>query len=35
MVISTSSAGSSRGVFLSGEEGEIILFLAVRDVLEL
>lgn len=35
MVISTSSAGSSGGTFLPGKEDEIILFLAVRDVLEL
>lgn len=32
MVVSTSSAGSSGGIFLSGKENEIILFLAVGDV---
>lgn len=34
MVISTSSAGSSGDIFLSGKEDEIILSLAVGDVLE-
>ena len=34
MVISTSSAGSSGFIFLYGKEGEIVLFLAVGDVLE-
>lgn len=32
MVVSTSSAGSSGGIFLSGKKNEIILFLAVGDV---
>lgn len=35
MVVSTSSAGSSGGIFLSGKENEIILFLAVGDVFAL
>lgn len=34
MVISTSSAGSSGGTFLSGREDETILFLAVGNVSE-
>lgn len=34
MVIGTSSAGSTGGIFLSGKEDEIILFLAAGGVLE-
>jgi len=34
MVISTCSAGSCGGIFLSGKKEEIILFPAAGDVLE-